>query len=83
MAKRVFDMLIWHPSKKIENCTITIKHRGAPGNLKKIPGTRIKSLEGGFMVLKDDTKIPCHSIVRIMCEDELVGVADSEEIKNE
>ncbi|MDP3065436.1 MAG: hypothetical protein Q8N08_01760 [Methanobacteriaceae archaeon] len=51
--------------------------------MKKIPGTRFKSLEGGFMVLKDDTKIPCHRIVRIMCEDELVGVADSEEIKNE
>lgn len=83
MAKRVLDMLIWHPNKKIENCTITIKHRGAPGNLKKIPGSQIKSIEGGFMVLEDETKIPCHRIVRINCDGKLVGVADFMEIKNE
>ncbi len=67
MAKRVLDMMLWHPEKKIKNCTITFIHRGTPGNLKRIEGSRIRSLEGGFMILEDETKIPCHRIIRIEC----------------
>ncbi|HMK54998.1 MAG TPA: RNA repair domain-containing protein [Methanobacteriaceae archaeon] len=72
MAKRVLDMLIWHPEKNIKKCTIIIKHRGSPGNLKKIHGSMIKSLEGGFMILEDETKIPCQRIMQIKCDDEVV-----------
>ncbi len=72
MAKRVLDMLLWHPEKKIGNCTVTFIHRGIPGNLKRIDGSEIKSLEGGFMILEDETKIPCHRVIKIECEEDLL-----------
>jgi len=83
MAKRVLDMLLWHPEKKIKNCNITFIHRGAPGNLKRIEGSGIKSLEGGFMILEDETKIPCHRIIRIECENQVLWEKHFKERKNE
>jgi uncharacterized protein (UPF0248 family) len=72
MAKTVLDMLIWHPKKNIEKCLITYKHRGAQGNIKTIPGNQIKSLKGGFIILIDQTQIPCHRIIRIKCNNEIL-----------
>jgi len=74
-------MMLWHPEKKIKNCTVIYIHRGAPGGLKKIGGDEIKSVEGGFMILGDETKIPCHRVVRIECDGEIMWEKDLKERK--
>lgn len=83
MAKRVLDMLLWHPEKKIKNCIITFIHRGAPGNLKRIEGSSIRSLEGGFIILEDETKIPCHRVIRIECDQDFLWEKKLKERENE
>jgi hypothetical protein len=83
MAKQVLDMLLWHPEKKIRNCTVIFIHRGAPGNLKKMDGGKIKSLEGGFMILEDETKIPCHRVIRIECDQDIIWEKHFKERENE
>ena len=72
MAKRVLDMLIWHPQKDIGGCKVTYSHRGIRGNLKNIPAADIQGLKGGFMIMIDGSMIPYHRIVKIECEDNLV-----------
>jgi uncharacterized protein (UPF0248 family) len=65
MAKNVLNMILWHPEMDIDKCNITYVHRGAPGNLKKISCSRINNLERGFLIFDDETQIPCHRIVKI------------------
>ncbi|HHX99862.1 MAG TPA: DUF504 domain-containing protein [Methanothermobacter sp.] len=72
MAKRVLDMLIWHPQKDIGGCKVTYSHRGIRGNLKTIPAADIQGLKGGFMIMIDGSMIPYHRVVKIECEDKLV-----------
>jgi len=72
MAKNILDMILWHPEMDIRKCNITYIHRGAPGNLKKIACSRISSLERGFLILDDETQIPCHRIVKIEYDDQIL-----------
>jgi uncharacterized protein (UPF0248 family) len=72
MAKNVLDMILWHPEMDFNKCNITYVHRGAPGNLKKITCGRVRSLERGFLILDDETQIPCHRIIKIEYEGNLV-----------
>lgn len=65
MAKNILDMILWHPEMDFNKCNITYVHRGAPGNLKNIVCGRVSGLERGFLVLDDETQIPCHRIVKI------------------
>ena len=72
MVKNVLDMILWHPEMEIEKCKITYVHRGASGNLKTIEGNCIIKLERGFLILKEGTQIPCHRIVKIKCNNEVI-----------
>lgn len=65
MAKSVLDMILWHPEMDFSKCNITFVHRGAPGNLKNIDCDRVSRLNRGFLILDDKTQIPCHRIVKI------------------
>ena len=72
MAKRILDMLIWHPEKDIKKCRVTYSHRGPKGNLKTIPATDIQGIEGGFMIMFDGAMVPYHRIVKIECDENLI-----------
>ena len=72
MAKRILDMLRWHPEMKMENCRVTYLHRGSAGDLKTSPATDIQTLEGGFMIMIDGTMIPYHRIVKIECDKRVI-----------
>lgn len=41
-------------------------------NIKTIDGDRIKKVERGFLILDDDTQIPHHRIMEIMCNDRIM-----------
>ena len=53
-------------------CQITYEHRGAPGNIKNIECSRVSGLERGFLILDDETHIPCHRIIKIIYKDKLI-----------
>ncbi|BDZ69746.1 DUF504 domain-containing protein [Methanobacterium petrolearium] len=72
MAKRILDLLTWHPEKDISKCQVTYSHRGPKGNLKTIPATDIQGLERGFMVMIDGSMIPYHRIIKIECDNMLI-----------
>ncbi len=72
MAKRILDMLQWHPEMDIEKCQVTYLHRGTENNLKTIPATDIEGLEGGFMIMFDGSMVPYHRVVKIECENRLI-----------
>lgn len=72
MAKRILDMLIWHPEKDIRRCQVTYSHRGLKGNLKTIPATDIQGLEGGFMIMVDGAMVPYHRIIKIECDGKII-----------
>jgi uncharacterized protein (UPF0248 family) len=46
-------------------------------------GGKIKSLEGGFMILEDETKIPCHRVIRIECDQDIIWEKHFKERENE
>jgi len=72
MAKRILDMLKWHPEINSKNCQVTYLHRGSPGNLKTVPFADIHDLEGGFMIMIDGAMVPYHRIVKIDCTNNLI-----------
>ena len=72
MAKRILDMLQWHPEMDIEKCQVTYLHRGTENNLKTIPATDIEGLEGGFMIMFDGSMVPYHRVIKIECENRLI-----------
>ena len=72
MAKRILDMLHWHPEMDIEKCQVTYLHRGTENNLKTIPATDIEGLKGGFMIMFDGSMVPYHRVIKIDCENRLI-----------
>lgn len=56
----------------INETKITYVHRGAKGNLKTINGNFVEGLKGGFLILKDETQIPCHRVVKIEVNDKIL-----------
>ncbi len=72
MAKRILDMLKWHPEMDSGNCKVIYSHRSSKGNLKTIPLNDIQGLEGGFMIMVDGAMIPYHRIVKIECDNKVI-----------
>ena len=65
MAKNIINMVLWHPEMEINRSIISYIHRGAHGNIKTIHGSLIDRIENGFLILKDETQIPFHRIIKI------------------
>ena len=72
MAKRILDMLRWHPEMNMENYRVTYLHRGSASNLKTIPATNIQTLEGGFMIMFDGSMVPYHRIIKIESDERVI-----------
>ncbi len=52
----------------LNRCKIYYIHRGAPGNVKILEGSKIKKIDRSFLVLEgveEETYIPYHRIFRI------------------
>ncbi len=65
--KEVLDRLKWAEGR-LGEASITIIHRGATGNLRKIRGSDILSTDRSFMYVRSGNEtvaIPYHRIVRI------------------
>ena len=65
--REILNRLKWH-ERKLGEAIITIVHRGAPGDLKRIKGELIKELGKGFMAVEQpegEVYIPYHRIVKI------------------
>jgi len=61
--KKVIQKAFW--TDEIKNLEITIRHRGAPGDKKKICGKKItKVTKGGFWI--GDTFIPFHRVIDVV-----------------
>lgn len=51
---------------------VVIRHRGAPGDEKTIPGDQITGLGTSFFEVDGETQIPYHRILRVHRGSELV-----------
>ena len=52
----------------LNRCKVYYIHRGAPGNIKMVEGSKVKNIERAFLVLEgvvEDVYIPYHRIVRV------------------
>jgi uncharacterized protein (UPF0248 family) len=68
--KQVLDKLKWAEGK-LEASTITIVHRGATGNIRKIKGSDIVSTNRSFMYVQSGREIvaiPYHRVIKIEVE---------------
>jgi uncharacterized protein (UPF0248 family) len=72
LARRILDMLKWHPKMNLEECQVTYLHRGHGSNLKTIPATDIQRLEGGFMIMFDGSMVPYHRVIKIECDNNII-----------
>jgi len=66
----IFNEIKWRFD--LSKCKIYYIHRGAPGDVKIIDGSMIKSIERSFLVLYgivEDSYIPYHRITRIEFEE--------------
>ncbi len=64
--REVLNRLRWTEGESLDGAVVWYVHRGAPGNVKKIDGSRIISLGRGFFET-DEAMIPYHRILRIDC----------------
>ncbi len=65
-ARLVLNEIKWRFD--LSRCRVYYVHRGAPGNVKMIEGSAIKSIDRTFLILKEgmqETYIPYHRIFRI------------------
>ncbi len=60
----VLNRLKWTEGESISDATIWYVHRGAPGDVLRIGGDRLRNLGKGFFDT-DDATIPYHRILRI------------------
>ena len=71
MFKSRYPRLILNEAKwrfDLSKCRVYYIHRGAPGNVRAVDGSAIKSIERGFLVLEGqphEVYIPYHRIIRI------------------
>ena len=72
MAKNILNLILWHPKMDKKRAKITYIHRGSTNNLKKIEGSFIRGLERGFLILKDETQIPLHRVIKIQYDNEVL-----------
>lgn len=62
--REILNKIKWTGTKGLRGTEIWYVHRGAPGDLMRIPGESIVSLGQGFFETQE-TRIPYHRIVRI------------------
>ena len=62
--REVLNRLKWTEGESLQEAVIWYVHRGAPGDVMKISGERIRSLGRGFFDT-DEATIPYHRILRI------------------
>lgn len=63
----VLNRLKWY-EKKLERASVTIIHRGAPGDQRELRGADIRDLGKGFMCVnapEGEVEIPYHRIIKI------------------
>lgn len=63
-AKDVLNELKWRDDRDLARAVIHYVHRGAPGDVKAIPGGDIRELGNSFFSTSEAT-IPYHRIFRI------------------
>ena len=69
----IFNEIKWRFD--ISKCRIFHIHRGAPGNVKVVDGSMIKSIDTSFLVLQgilEDVYIPYHRITRIEYDNQII-----------
>lgn len=65
-AKDVLARLRWKDHvEDWSTVLVTIRHHGAPGDEKRISGSRISNLGTSFFEIDAETQIPYHRILRI------------------
>jgi len=60
----VLNRLRWTDGESLDDATIWYVHRGAPGDVMKVQGSRISRLGRGFFET-DEATVPYHRILRI------------------
>jgi uncharacterized protein (UPF0248 family) len=55
MVYRVLGRLLWRGG--LERAKVVILHRGAPGDRKTIPGSRITEVKKSYLVCRDETGV--------------------------
>jgi len=67
-AREVLLRLMWDPRLRIEDYEVLIRHRGAPGDVKVIPGSSIRRVGRGFFVYDEggvEVHIPYHRVLEV------------------
>ena len=73
--KEALNRIKWTGNPLLEGVRVWYIHRGAPGDMKVVDGTRILRLEHSFFVVLShgrETHIPYHRILRIEFNGECV-----------
>lgn len=72
MAFEVLNRLKWKGG--LESCEIIILHRGAPGDRKTIPGSKVIEIKRSYFSYKNgrETTIPLHRIREIRLEEKIL-----------
>ncbi|SNQ60224.1 DUF504 domain-containing protein [Candidatus Methanoperedens nitratireducens] len=59
----------------LHRCRVYYIHRGAPGNIKAVEGSAIRTIDRAFLILEGEPHevyIPYHRIVRIDYDDKII-----------
>ena len=72
MVFQVLNKLKWKGG--LESCEIVILHRGAPGDRKAIPGSKVTEIKRSYFSYKNrrETTIPLHRILEIRLEEKIL-----------
>ena len=62
--REVLNRLKWSKGESLDDAVIWYTHRGAPGDIMSVVGSKIRGLGQGFFET-DDATIPYHRIQRI------------------
>ncbi len=62
--REILNMLKWKEGMSLEEAVIWYVHRGAPGDVAQVSGSRIRALERYFFET-DEAAIPYHRVLRI------------------
>jgi hypothetical protein len=70
-AKDVLSELKWRNDRDLDDAIIHYVHRGAPNDVKAVPGSEIQDLESSFFSTFE-AMIPYHRIFRIDYQDSVI-----------
>jgi uncharacterized protein (UPF0248 family) len=67
--KNILNRLRWDSSEKAEEYAITYRHRGAPGDVKRVKASEIEKLGKSYFTLTsesgEEVTIPFHRILEV------------------